>query len=708
MTTIPKNFQSIYVTRLSNPSTSPNILTATTITSSNIVATTSTITNSIFTNITGGALTLNTGLSTGNIRLNSNVFYFRNNDDINHGLQWNTLGDGPKLWGWLGGTLAYGANGANTTMLWNGIGVGIFNISPLYSLDVNGKSRVRSLDINGTQPSFNSSTLGALFIGSGKGLLMGTTTDVYPEIHLGNYGHDNIPLMFDMYYDNTDFRISYGSAGNIGIGYSIYKQSGKLTFNYATGLEGSIVSYTAAGAFGSSGNFGLGGQTIPAFPLDVSGTARITTSLTSGALYSTNLTSSNIVATTATIPNIIFTNVTCTSLLATTSISSGALFSTNITSTNIVGTTSTIPNSIFTNVTTSNLNVIGNIKNGGFNFVSTSSITTGSAGTLLIATNGGGLFSGRIWIDATSPSGGHSTIELDITGTFTSDVAFAKPSILIKRSQYAGNNNVFNLIVCTSSTGQGYLSNYFLTCAASVTLNIRLLESVDTNLLTLTTPALTTLTTTYTQATYPLTNSGIMLCAHGNYLSVNDIGIAINTSTPVYKLDVGGTIASSGIRLPRFHNGTFSAASSMSIPIYFGDTEYNYVEIKVKFTTTVDAIDTTFAGNTLEDGTGTTLNPSEQRSNYVIYDDITHTFQGQNSYKIAVNAAGSISDYMLTFRVVRSSTRCHFEYTTVYTYATVGTTRLVGQGYLDSTSRSLKISPASGNISGTYSTVHSY
>ena len=182
--------------------------------------------------------------------------------------------------------------------------------------------------------------------------------------------------------------------------------------------------------------------------------------------------------------------------------------------------------------------------------------------------------------------------------------------------------------------------------------------------------------------------------------------VGINNSTPAFTLDVTGTIARDGIRLPRFHNGTLAAATTATIPIYFGDSTYNYVEIKVKFSITVDAIDITFAGNTLEDGTGTALGPNEQRSNYVIYNDITHTFQGQNSNKVAVSA-GNNQDCIFTFKFIRGN-RYHFEYSTVYTYATIGATRLVGQGWLDPTTRSLKITPASGNISGTYSTVHSY
>ena len=52
----------------------------------------------------------------------------------------------------------------------------------------------------------------------------------------------------------------------------------------------------------TSGNVGIG-TSSPNFTLDINGTSRITTSLTTGALYSTNLTSSNIKGTNITISN---------------------------------------------------------------------------------------------------------------------------------------------------------------------------------------------------------------------------------------------------------------------------------------------------------------------------------------------------------------------------------------------------------------------
>jgi hypothetical protein len=102
---------------------------------------------------------------------------------------------------------------------------------------------------------------------------------------------------------------------------------------YTTNVSGSFENVASTVAsnrmiINSAGNVGIG-TASPIFTLDVSGTARFTTSLTSGALYANNITATNIVG---------ISNISTGTLVATTSVTSAALYGLNITGTNIVGT----------------------------------------------------------------------------------------------------------------------------------------------------------------------------------------------------------------------------------------------------------------------------------------------------------------------------------------------------------------------------------
>jgi hypothetical protein len=204
------------------------------------------------------------------------------------------------------------------------------------------------------------------------------------------------------------------------------------------------------------------------------------------------------------------------------------------------------------------LHVNGNIKNTGYNYISSSTLTTGSAGTVLIATGSAGLYSGRILINATG-GGGHSQFTIDISNCFSEINTVQTPSIIVKRSQWNGGTNVSNITICTAPGNGTYISNFFLTCLTGTALTITLLES--TGGLSLTTPALTTLTAGYIQTVYPIASTGILHGAMGNYLTVNTNGVGINSSTTSYTLDVNGTFETSNT------NGILLFASSGNVGI---------------------------------------------------------------------------------------------------------------------------------------------
>jgi hypothetical protein len=119
----------------------------------------------------------------------------------------------------------------------------------------------------------------------------------------------------------------------------------------------------------TSGNIGIG-TTAPAYKLDVSGTIRASTSITTGALYSTNLTSTNIVATNLSAGTISATTFTGGNLSLSGDLKvAGTLTTVNITSTNLVNTNVSAGVVVASTLlsATGNSNTIGSIFTTGGN-----------------------------------------------------------------------------------------------------------------------------------------------------------------------------------------------------------------------------------------------------------------------------------------------------------------------------------------------------
>lgn len=177
----------------------------------------------------------------------------------------------------------------------NGLGnVGIGNTNPSYNLDVNGTTRINTrLDIGGTQPSFNSNTIGQLFLTgptnnpTGPHVVLSTYQDRYPTLHILNYAHDNISLNFDAYWEN-------GWRNSTTTSYQIYKFNSELQFNYIIGSAGSSINHANAMSIYSTGTVNI---------WNLSNTNLGTNNLTVGNIINTN---SNI--TNLTVGNIINTN----------------------------------------------------------------------------------------------------------------------------------------------------------------------------------------------------------------------------------------------------------------------------------------------------------------------------------------------------------------------------------------------------------------
>lgn len=200
--------------------------------------------------------------------------------------------------------------------------------------------------------------------------------------------------------------------------------------------------------------------------------------------------------------------------------------------------------------------------------------------------------------------------------------------------------------------------------------------------------------------------------------SGNNVGIM--TTAPAYTLDVNGTIARSGVRLPRFDNGSFSGSTSFSIPILFNDTNYNYCEIKVRYVTSaicninISATSYASAAMTFFETALTTVKWNAQETPvYTTFTNVTSGLFANDVEQVGI-------DNSFIFRINRASgtfasgLRNHYSYDNVYCWAGVGTARGYGQGHIDNASvggspiQYITFTCSSGTVSGTYSTVHSY
>jgi len=205
-----------------------------------------------------------------------------------------------------------------------------------------------------------------------------------------------------------------------------------------------------------------------------------------------------------------------------------------------------------------------------------------------------------------------------------------------------------------------------------------------------------------------------------NAVTISATGnVGIGTNAPGQTLDVYGTIARSGLKLPRTDYGTLSAATSVSIPILFNDTQYNVVELRLQYIVSVvcnvsiGATSATSETLTINEAGLTIVKWSTQ--SVPVYSNTSGTptsFIIGNTVEVGAQVA------TISVRLSRATgagtlgSRNHFSLDHVYCWQNVGTSRAYGQGHIDNTSvggsaiASLVFSCSTGNISGTYSTTH--
>jgi microcystin-dependent protein len=325
---------------------------------------------------------------------------------------------GSQWSGTTGTVLYYGSSGS--------VNVGVGTTNPAYTIDVNGTGRfttllatnttitnVTSTNLFGSNTSVGSLNVNIGITSSNLNSTNITTTNVLSTnitvSTLNSTGITTSSLLASTGIStgsilSTGFTtgaiMSTGlTTGNINFTGSLFQNGVAYLGSQWTGTTGTTLFY------GTSGSVNVGiGTSNPSFNLDVNGTMRVATSITTGVIYATsstitnvvhtNTTSTNInitnssitnfVSTTGTIPNVLLTNVSASSLNIT-GITTAALLNTGLISTaNIFATTATIPNISHTNLTSSTI-LATNITTT--NLISTNVTTTNMLSTLITTSN---------------------------------------------------------------------------------------------------------------------------------------------------------------------------------------------------------------------------------------------------------------------------------------------------------------------------------
>ena len=200
------------------------------------------------------------------------------------------------------------------------------------------------------------------------------------------------------------------------------------------------------------------------------------------------------------------------------------------------------------------------------------------------------------------------------------------------------------------------------------------------------------------------------------YIQATSGNVGISTATPNYTLDVNGTIARSGVKLPRFDNGTFSGATTAVIPIYFSDTQYNIAEIRFRIAVST-ICNVTLSGNSNNAGNGTAFSNGEVGETVIKQNAQASPLYFNSSFIATSMESASGTDGNGIIRIIRtpsttSNFRNHYSSEVVYCLNGVGTTRLVGMGWVGTTSTlsigSIILTVSTGTISGVYNTTHYY
>jgi len=349
--------------------------------------------------------------------------------------------------------------------------------------------------------NFNSNTLGNLFTTNGNVGINTTAPAFTLDINSSNgqnvriYGSGNDSTLIR--FENTSNNGKSFLVGSTGLGSGA--GNGFVIFDQSNGSSRMLI--------GSSGNVGFGGQINPSYTLDVTGTARFTTSITTGVLNASEIKSTNNLFTNGTITNLIITNLTSTNSIFTNSTLNNVLL-VNTTSTNFIATNSSINSILSTNISCTNLL----LTNGSCNNFT---IINSSVSNLTVTNNT------CSYSFLTNSTLINTIISLGTASSFFIDNSIINNSVI---SNLTANNLITTYSSIPSLVSINITTSNLIASAGLTTGNINFTGSLYQN------------GVPYVESQWTGTNDNIF------YGTSSNISVGIGTSNPSFTLDVNGVV----------------------------------------------------------------------------------------------------------------------------------------------------------------------